>query len=389
MTRAVRPLVVGFFAAALLVAAGTGSAGDVGELRDRIRSAEAQEADLAGQILAQSDRIAAVQGQIGVLGAEVAELERRLAASRDRLDALQLRLGEQTRALERLGTELATANRRLEERLVELYTSDQPELVEVLLGAESLGGLIDQVAFYDDLLEQDDELVGEVRAGRSRVGAVRAETQRLAEAQRRATARLAAQAGARRAAYDRLVAERDRLTALRDSRQRTLASVEVRREEWEGEAAALQAQSAQVAAAAQAAPVPASAPDVTAPAATSSGWLWPVRGSVVSPYGQRWGRLHAGVDIAAPAGTPVVASASGTVTYSGSMSGYGNIVVVQHANGIATAYAHNTENLVGVGQAVAQGETIATVGCTGSCFGDHVHFEVRVDGSPVDPMGYI
>jgi murein DD-endopeptidase MepM/ murein hydrolase activator NlpD len=77
------------------------------------------------------------------------------------------------------------------------------------------------------------------------------------------------------------------------------------------------------------------------------------------------------------------------VTYVGSMSGYGLIVVVQHANGIATAYAHNSSISVSVGEQVSQGQTIAAVGCTGHCFGDHVHFEVRVGGSPVDPMAYL
>ena len=109
----------------------------------------------------------------------------------------------------------------------------------------------------------------------------------------------------------------------------------------------------------------------------------------MSPFGQRWGRLHSGIDISAPAGTAIAASASGQVVYAGSMSGYGLIVVIQHPGGIATAYAHNSSISVSVGQSVSQGETIAAVGCTGHCFGDHVHFEIRVGGSPVDPMGYL
>jgi murein DD-endopeptidase MepM/ murein hydrolase activator NlpD len=117
--------------------------------------------------------------------------------------------------------------------------------------------------------------------------------------------------------------------------------------------------------------------------------MWPVSGTVVSPFGMRWGRLHAGIDIAAPAGAPVVASASGNVTYAGWMSGYGLIVVIQHAGSTATAYAHNSSLAVSPGQRVSQGQRIASVGCTGHCFGNHVHFEVRVNGTPVDPMGYL
>ncbi len=84
-----------------------------------------------------------------------------------------------------------------------------------------------------------------------------------------------------------------------------------------------------------------------------------------------------------------MAAASGTVIYAGWMGGYGILVVVQHNSGLATAYAHNSSLAVSQGQSVAQGETIAAVGCTGSCFGDHVHFEVRSGGSPVDPLGYL
>ena len=169
----------------------------------------------------------------------------------------------------------------------------------------------------------------------------------------------------------------------------------MQRQRWEAQADALETESARVAsviATASLAPQPRSdeqVPTPSEPTPSSSGFVWPVRGAVVSPYGQRWGRLHAGIDIAAPAGTPIAASASGQVVYAGSMSGYGLLVVIQHPGGAATAYAHNSSNSVSAGQPVSQGQTIATVGCTGHCFGDHVHFEVRVGGSPVDPMGYL
>jgi murein DD-endopeptidase MepM/ murein hydrolase activator NlpD len=99
--------------------------------------------------------------------------------------------------------------------------------------------------------------------------------------------------------------------------------------------------------------------------------------------------MHEGIDIAVPTGTPVVAAASGTVIVAGWLGGYGNLVVVDHGNGIATAYGHNTSVTVGVGQAVAQGQLIAYAGSTGHSTGPHVHFEVRVNGAAVDPFGYL
>jgi murein DD-endopeptidase MepM/ murein hydrolase activator NlpD len=99
--------------------------------------------------------------------------------------------------------------------------------------------------------------------------------------------------------------------------------------------------------------------------------------------------MHEGIDIAVPTGTPVAAAASGTVITAGWLGGYGNLVVIDHGNGLATAYGHNSGLAVGVGQSVAQGQVIAYSGSTGHSTGPHVHFEVRVNGSPVDPLGYL
>ena len=116
------------------------------------------------------------------------------------------------------------------------------------------------------------------------------------------------------------------------------------------------------------------------PHALRGGFIWPVHGVVTSGFGWRWGRMHEGIDIAVGTGTPVVAAASGTVIVAGWLGGYGNLVVVDHGGGIATAYGHNTSVAVGVGQYVAQGQVIAYSGTTGHSTGPHVHFEVRVNG---------
>ena len=121
---------------------------------------------------------------------------------------------------------------------------------------------------------------------------------------------------------------------------------------------------------------------------SSSGLIWPVNGPVVSPFGMRWGRLHAGIDIAVPYGTPIHAAASGTVIFAGWMGGYGNFVIIDHGGGLSTAYGHQSSIAVG-GGSVSQGQVIGYVGCTGHCFGPHLHFEVRVNGTPVDPLGYL
>ena len=103
----------------------------------------------------------------------------------------------------------------------------------------------------------------------------------------------------------------------------------------------------------------------------------------------RWGRMHEGIDIGCAYGTPNRAAAAGTVIYAGWLGGYGNLVVVDHGNGLSTAYAHASSILVGVGQSVSQGETVSLVGSTGNSSGPHLHFEVRVNGVAVDPLFYL
>jgi murein DD-endopeptidase MepM/ murein hydrolase activator NlpD len=112
-----------------------------------------------------------------------------------------------------------------------------------------------------------------------------------------------------------------------------------------------------------------------------------VSGPVVSGFGMRWGRMHQGIDIGAGYGTPVRAVANGSVIHAGWMGGYGNLVVIDHGGGLSSAYAHLSSIIAGGG--VSQGQVVGYVGCTGHCFGPHLHFEVRVNGSAVDPLGYL
>ncbi|APB35267.1 peptidase M23 [Gloeomargarita lithophora Alchichica-D10] len=121
------------------------------------------------------------------------------------------------------------------------------------------------------------------------------------------------------------------------------------------------------------------------------GYVWPARGVMTSGFGRRWGRMHQGIDIAAPVGTPVVASAGGTVIFAGwNSGGYGNLVKIWHDNGSVTFYAHNNRLLVRENQQVEQGQLIAEMGSTGFSTGPHVHFEIRKrDRGPVNPMALL
>jgi murein DD-endopeptidase MepM/ murein hydrolase activator NlpD len=122
-----------------------------------------------------------------------------------------------------------------------------------------------------------------------------------------------------------------------------------------------------------------------------NGYIWPTKGVLTSGYGWRWGRMHRGIDIAAPTGTPILAAAPGVVITAGwNSGGYGNLVEIQHADGSVTLYAHNSRILVRQGQQVAQGQQIAEMGSTGYSTGPHCHFEVHLPGhGAVNPMAYL
>jgi murein DD-endopeptidase MepM/ murein hydrolase activator NlpD len=189
------------------------------------------------------------------------------------------------------------------------------------------------------------------------------------------------------ALVERAAASRNALVAAQADRRSTIAAIEGDRDAVLAEIAELEKQSATLAATIRASqPV---ATEVVVPVSGGGLLAWPVSGPVTSGFGMRWGRLHEGIDIAVPSGSPVGASAAGTVIYAAWLGGYGNLVVVDHGGGLATAYAHNSSYAVGVGQTVETGTVIAYSGNTGNSSGPHVHFEVRVNGTAVDPLGYL
>lgn len=121
----------------------------------------------------------------------------------------------------------------------------------------------------------------------------------------------------------------------------------------------------------------------------SGGLAWPSRGNLTSRFGRRYRSHHDGIDLAAPRGTPFYAAADGVVEFAGWEGGYGRVIYINHGGGVVTLYGHASKILVEPGQRVIKGQLIGRVGCTGSCTGSHLHFEVRIDGRAVDPLKYL
>lgn len=361
----------------------------VAALQAQISSAKQKEGVLSSEIETASSEIGSLEGKIGTLSELVSALEADLAESRSRLARLQARYEEQTRRLEFLVAQHELAQTRLEERLVELYQTGQTTELEILLQVASLNDLIEQIDYFRQIGNEDRRIVDEIKSGRNAVRVARRETAAIKKEVEQVTAELAAKTAEQRAARDQLVAQQSALVAARDDRQSLLASVQNERDADEEDLGAMQAASASLADQIRSSQAGSSSSGGSSGSGvSSSGLIWPVSGPVVSGFGSRWGRMHEGIDIAVPQGTAVHAAAGGTIIYAGGMGGYGNIVVIDHGNGLATAYAHLSAIWVG-GGSVAQGQPIAASGCTGHCLGPHLHFEVRVNGSPVDPLGYL
>jgi len=385
--------------ALLLAVAATPASGDVtsrkaeidarlSRVQAKIAWAQQRERTLAGEIASVNGQIRGLASQVGVVSAQLAPLERDLDLHKEKLARLNELFRLQTERFHFYRAEYQALIDRLGNRLVDLYEQGEPNSLEVLFGAKSFDDLVEQAQVADSLATQDQTIAGQVGSAKERVHAQREHTKRFRSLVAAELRTIAVRTNQVRALRDRLVASENQLAAARANKRDALQNVKESKSEFLHEAAGLQQASASLAAQIRQAQSVSSysAGDSTPSAA---GFIWPVNGPVVSPFGWRWGRMHEGIDIAVGYGTPIRAAASGRVVYAGWMSGYGNLVAIDHGGGISTAYGHQSSIAVGVGQVVSQGATIGYVGCTGHCFGPHLHFEVRVNGSPVDPLGYL
>ncbi len=389
-------LLAGLVLLASPVASGQESASDqkqmvdgrISSLQEKIQAAREREGVLSSEIEVVSEKIDALQNDVDAASSRLNELETVLALHQRKLDRLNALYELQTRKLVFLQHQHKEAVARLSKRLVEIYTSERTSSISVVLDSGNFSDMLDQLEFLNTIGRQDHKIAGEVENAKLQMQETRNSTRRTRRQVAETTAAVAARTAEQRAVRDRLAwSQRELATARRDKRS-TLASVQEDKEEAIGHMRDLQAQSAALGAKIRSAQSSFVVPAPTG-AASAAGFVWPVHGVLTSGFGWRWGRMHEGVDLAVSTGTPVVAAKAGVVIVAGWMGGYGNLVVVDHGGGVSTAYGHNTSVTVGVGQQVEQGQLIAYSGSTGHSTGPHVHFEVRINGGAVDPMGYL
>jgi murein DD-endopeptidase MepM/ murein hydrolase activator NlpD len=362
------------------------------KLHDKIVRAHAKESSLSSQIGGLTSQIQSLEQRVGDVSERLATLQSDLALHQRRLDKLNQLFHLQTIRYHDLQHEYKLAVRRLNLRLVDIYKQNEPTTVDVLLAARNFDDVLDQLDYLGAIAAQDKKVAGQVAGAKHQVKVARRKTTLVRRSVSQETHVINARVQQQAILRGELLSTRSHLKGARSDKSRALVITRKQVQSEIQESQALASASAQLAAKLQAGQAQAgsvAAGSSSGEAPSGSGFAWPVSGPITSPFGMRWGTLHPGIDIGVPTGTPIHAAGSGTVVWCGWMSGYGNLVMIDHHNGLATLYGHQSRIAVGCNQEVSQGATIGYVGCTGFCTGPHLHFEVRLNGTPVDPLGYL
>jgi len=351
--------------------------------RNKIASKLHHEGVLTTTITTFNNRIRGLQGEIRSLQARQENIQATLDQKRAELAEVQNKLQVARDRLARLRARLALAMKQLAARLVDEYESDQPDMVTVILESHGFDDLLTKADFLQRISRQDQQVVGVVKVLKAQTAKQAAQLASLEQKEQAAADAIAAQRNAIAASKDRLVTSRTSLQSARDGRRTVLARVRSSRVHAQEDLKTMLAQQTSI-------QNQLSAP--TGPFHHCSGQLiWPVNGPITSPFCERraWEACHPGIDIGVPSGTPIHAADSGRVSIAGWVSGYGNYTCIQHTATLSTCYGHQSRIMVSVGQSVSQGQVIGLSGCTGLCFGPHLHFEVRINGAVTNPLNYL
>lgn len=394
MSRRLFAGLVVLLAVGLVIPAGAQSASDLDEVQAEIESLSAQINNARAESRRVGEDLAAAQARLGEVENTLVTAEANVHAKQDQITAQEARvveLEDQLRAIELQLLETRQAiddtSQTLALQAVEMYMNAAMPVGTMVLGFDSMSELAVGWTYADGVAGRSEDLLDAFEFLRAEE-----DRQRLALADSRSEAEtilleldaeravleeeLARVESLRAAAQSELAQVQSLLTTIRND----IAAAEQHKEGLEEEAARIEAE---IRAAQQSG---GQAPGVLR--MPVNGWISSYYGWRVHPiFGTR--RMHTGVDLAAIAGTPIYAAEAGTVIIAGVRGGYGNAVVIDHGGGLATLYAHQSRLTVSVGENVAAGERIGFVGCTGYCTGDHLHFEVHINGKHTDPMAYL
>jgi len=360
----------------------------ISSLQGKLAAQKQREQALRNEVSNFTSRIRTLEGRVGDVSLKLSTMETDLALHQHRLNALNELFRVQTKKFVFLKEQYAESVKVLNTRIVDIYESDETSTIDVFLGSSSLQDAVDKVQYLNEIGDQDRRIAHQVAVAKADIRVQRAKTKKLRGTVQSETAVISARTAQTRFVRNELVGAKNDLSTKQQQKLQDISKLTAEQQAEAGEIDALQAASNSIAERIRAAQANRQAGSPTS-TPSSAGLIWPVNGPVTSPFGWRWGRLHQGIDIGVGMGTPIKAAASGTVIYCGWESGYGNLTVLDNGGNLATAYGHQSSIAVACGQQVAQGDVIGYVGCTGHCTGPHLHFEVRINGTPVDPLGYL
>ena len=357
---------------------------------------QAQEVKAAAQeeITGLNARIAEIDAKLQSLAGKKNEAEAKLASLRDELNRVSGELEKKRTLLAKTEADLATQTAVLEQRAVDIYKAGRVGFIEVLFMTEQLSDLVNRLDLLASIVQHDSHVLTKIEELQAKVTR---EKNALEEERARVASLEKEQAGQTQALKDLVAEEQSTLAGLADAKAKKKAVVAQAEQEaaaWARQEEDLLAESASIQAELSKQAGGSSSASVSSVKGTGQ-LVWPVNGRLSSRFGMRmhpiskvW-KMHNGIDVSASSGTNIVAADSGSVTYAGWRGGYGLCTIVSHGNGLATLYAHQSQILVSSGHAVQKGQVIGKVGSTGYSTGPHLHFEVRVNGAPVDPMRYL
>jgi len=360
----------------------------------KIARERAQESHLTTQIGGLTNQVQSLETRVTDVAGKLSALHADLDLRHKRLDVLNALYRLQTERVRALKREYVLDASRLDQRLVGIYEQPNPGTLDLVLQAKSFQDVIDELNYLGLVAQQDEDIAAQVAAAKHNVVVARKRTVKVRQSVANEANIINARLQQVAIIHNELLTSQSHLSKARTGKSLALTLARAQEQSAVQESQAIQAASAAIEAkirASEAAADGSTPGSPSSPPATPSaaGLIWPVTGPITSPFGPRWGGFHPGIDIGVPEGTPIHAAAAGTVIYCGWETGYGNFVVIDHHNGIATAYAHQSKIAVSCGENVDQGQVIGYTGCTGFCTGPHLHFEVRVNGVPVDPLGYL